>query len=67
MPTDVKRVYGHRVDFVQVKSGRTVTVFDIANNNYRLIVAIHDTSSRVYVLRFLTHAEYDEETWKEEL
>src|SRR4051794_38580414 len=40
-PADVKRQFGARVDFVKVASGNTVAVFDIANNNYRLVAAIH--------------------------
>lgn len=66
-PTDVKRSFGVRVDFVQVKSGKTVAVFDIANNKYRLIAALHYDYPRVFVLRIMTHQEYDEERWKEEL
>jgi mRNA interferase HigB len=54
-------------DGVKVKSGRTVTVFNICGNKYRLVVAIHYNSGKVYVLRFMTHAEYDKEKWKEQL
>ena len=58
-PADVKAAFGARVDFVMVKSANTVTVFDIANNNWRLIAAIHYDHPRVFVLRILTHEEYD--------
>jgi len=44
-----------------------VAVFDIANNNYRLVAAIHYDYSRVFVLRIFDHAEYDLNYWKEEL
>jgi mRNA interferase HigB len=54
-------------DAVEVKSKHTVTVFNISGNNYRLIVAIKYEYKMVYVLRFLTHAEYDKEKWKGEL
>jgi mRNA interferase HigB len=54
-------------DPVRVASGRTVIVFNIAGNRYRLITAIHYNMRKVFVLRFLTHAEYDRETWKDEL
>jgi mRNA interferase HigB len=51
-----------------VSSGNPVVVFNIRGNKYRLIVAIHyRPSGRVFVLRFLTHAEYDKEKWKAEL
>jgi mRNA interferase HigB len=66
-PADVKSDFGARVDFVQVDSGNTVAVFDIANNNWRLIAAIHYDHPRVFVLRILTHEEYDANRWKEEL
>ena len=54
-------------DPVRVASGRTVIVFNIARNRYRLITAIHYNMRKVFVLRFLTHAKYDRETWKDEL
>ncbi len=54
-------------DPVRVASGRAVVVFNIAGNRYRLITAIHYNMRKVFVLRFLTHAEYDKETWKDTL
>ena len=51
-------------DAVRVRSGRTVTVFNIAGNAYRLIAAVHYNTGIVYVMLFLTHAEYDKDTWK---
>ena len=36
-------------------------------NRYRLIAAIHYQWGMVYVLRFLTHAQYDKDQWKGEL
>jgi mRNA interferase HigB len=69
---DVKATFGHRVDFVSVASGATVAVFDIRNNDWRLIAAVHFVETmpikgRVYVLRILTHKEYDTNGWKQEL
>jgi mRNA interferase HigB len=63
---DVRRTYPH-ADPVKVASGRTVTVFNVCGNNYRLVVAIHYDKRRVYILRLLTHAEYSKGTWKGEL
>lgn len=69
----VKQTFGKRVDFVQThRTGNTVEVFDIAGNKYRLIAHVHFLSrhpekGRVYVLRIMTHVEYDEESWKDEL
>ena len=54
-------------DPVKVASGKTVVVFNIAGNRYRLIAAVHYNTGRVFVLRFLTHAEYDKEAWKNQL
>ena len=45
--------------------GRFV-VFDIGGNKYRLIAVIHYNRGRVYVRHVLTHAEYDEENWKDD-
>jgi mRNA interferase HigB len=66
-PAAVKRQFGARVDFVKVASGNTVVVFEIANNRYRMIVAVHYDFPRVFVLRIFDHGEYDENKWKEEL
>lgn len=66
-PADVKKTFGASVDFVQVASGNTVSVFDIAGNKYRLIAAVHYDFGRVFALRVLTHEEYDSNRWKREL
>jgi|SRR5580704_17450364 mRNA interferase HigB len=64
--TDVRAAYP-KADGVEVDSGRTVTVFNIGGNKYRLIVALHYNTAKAYVLRFLTHAEYDKSQWKRQL
>ena len=56
---DIKRDFGKRVDRV----GK-FTVFDIGGNKYRLIVAIHYNTQRIYVRYVLTHAEYTHGDWK---
>ncbi len=66
-PAEVKGAFGVRVDFVKVSSNETVSVFDIFNNKYRLIAAIHYNYPRVFVLRILTHKQYDTNKWKKEL
>jgi len=63
---DVRRVYPH-ADTVMVKSGSSVTVFNIGGNKYRLITAIHYNRQRVYILAFLRHAEYSKDFWKDRL
>ena len=64
--TDVREVYPH-ADPVEVQSGKIVTVFNIRGNRYRLISAIHYNRQVIYTLRFMTHAEYSKERWKESL
>jgi mRNA interferase HigB len=54
-------------DGVVVESCNTVVVFNIGGNKYRLIAAIKYQYAMVYVLRFLTHKEYDKDKWKKEL
>ncbi|MCY2929950.1 MAG: type II toxin-antitoxin system HigB family toxin [Planctomycetota bacterium] len=60
---DVRATFSH-ADAVPVASGRTVTVFNIAGNKYRLITAIHYNRQLVFALMVLTHAEYDKQNWK---
>jgi mRNA interferase HigB len=63
---EVRRVYPH-ADPVAVASGRTVIVFNIRGNRYRLITAIHFNRQVIYTLRFMTHAEYSKNRWKDVL
>ncbi len=41
-------------------------VFNIGGNKFRLITRILYASQKVFVLKVLTHAEYDEKKWQEE-
>jgi mRNA interferase HigB len=71
-PADAKATFGQRMDIVKTRNKSTVTVFDVSNNRCRLITAIHylqnfPIKGRVYILRVLTHKEYDSEQWKDEL
>jgi mRNA interferase HigB len=63
---DVRRDW-RATDPVRVESGNTVHVFNVGGNKYRLVAAIHFDRGRVFVLRVMTHAEYDRDTWKEQL
>jgi len=40
------------------------TVFNIGGNNYRLITRINYHSQKIFIIRILTHAEYDKNHWK---
>ena len=53
-------------DQVVVKSGHIVTVFNLGNA-FRLITAIHYNRKCIYILRILTHADYDKDAWKDTL
>jgi len=64
--SDIRKTF-NSADMVRLESGNTVYVFNL--RGYRLIAAIHFTANnpgkgRVYVREFLTHAEYDKNTWK---
>jgi mRNA interferase HigB len=64
--SEVRESYPH-ADSVVVDSGRTATVFNIGGNKFRLVTAIHYNRKMVFVLRLLTHKEYDSDKWKREL
>ncbi len=63
---DVRRIH-NTADTCKVASGNTVTIFDIGGNKYRLIGAVHYNTGMVYVLRIMTHREYDRDIWKNQL
>jgi mRNA interferase HigB len=63
---DVRATFSH-ADGVTVKSGRTVVVFNIAGNKWRLITAIHYNRQLLFTLIVLTHAEYSRGKWKDML
>jgi mRNA interferase HigB len=60
---DVRQTFPH-ADGLTVRSGNTVTIFNIGGNDYRLVVSIKYRWGVVYIREFLTHAEYDKNTWK---
>jgi mRNA interferase HigB len=63
---EVRATYGS-ADAIKVKSGRVITVFNIAGSRFRLVTAIHYNRGLIFILRFLTHAEYSLGSWKEQL
>jgi mRNA interferase HigB len=63
---DVRATFPH-ADAVTVKSGRSVVVFNVAGNTYRLITAIHYNTRKVFTLMVLSHAEYGKNKWKDVL
>jgi mRNA interferase HigB len=65
-PAELKESFVE-LDPVIVDSGRTVYVFNIEHNRHRLIAAIHFNTQTVYVLRIMTHKEYDRKQWMRDL
>ena len=64
----VKATFG-QTDQAKVRSGQTVSIFDIGGNKFRLIAFVSYAKGKVYVLRIMTHREYDkgDQQWKDEL
>ena len=60
---DVKNTFGS-ADQITVPNGRRVVVFNIGGGAFRLITAIHYNRGIVYIRKFMTHAEYSKEDWK---
>ncbi len=60
---EIRKVFP-TADAVKVDSGRTVTIFNICGNDFRLITAIHYNRQMIFVMLFLTHAEYSKESWR---
>jgi mRNA interferase HigB len=63
---EVRKFYP-AADLVPVKSKRVVTVFNVRGNHFRVVVAFHFKSQKVFTLRFMTHGAYDRNNWKSEL
>ena len=65
---DVRATFG-QTDQVKVRSGQTVCVFDIGGNKFRLVAFVSYRKAKVYVLRVMTHKEYDKgrQQWKDAL
>ena len=63
---DLRRCF-RAADQVRVASGSPVVVFNIQGKAFRLICALHYNAGKVFILRFLTHAEYSKDRWKNEL
>ena len=60
---DVRKTY-KQVSTANVESKGVVTIFKAKGNNYRLIVAIHYNTQRIYIRDFMTHEEYNNQLWK---
>jgi mRNA interferase HigB len=54
-----------RIIFPSADQVGKFTVFNIGGNKIRLIAAIHYNRQKLYIRAVLTHAEYDQDRWKE--
>ena len=55
-----------KADFGKASLVGNCVVFNIGGNKYRLVTRILYASQKVFVLKIMTHKEYDEDKWKEE-
>lgn len=63
---ELRRVFPS-ADQVIVGSGRRTIVFNIQGNRHRLVAACHYNTGLVFILKIMTHAEYNKNKWKEVL
>src|SRR5262245_43316775 len=55
-----------KADFGSASLVGTCVIFNIGGNKYRLVTRILYPSHKVFILKVMTHAEYDQGSWKEE-
>ena len=55
-----------KADFSSASIVGSCIVFNIGGNQYRLITRILYVSQKVFVLKVMTHQEYDEDQWKDQ-
>jgi mRNA interferase HigB len=55
-----------KADIASASMVGNCVVFNIGGNKYRLATRILYPSQKVFVLKAMTHEEYDEDKWKEE-
>jgi mRNA interferase HigB len=59
--------WGHlKRDFSTASIVGNCVVFNVSGNKYRLVTRPLCASQKVFILKVMTHAEYDEDKWKEE-
>jgi mRNA interferase HigB len=55
-----------KMDFGSASLVGNCVVFNIGGNKYRLVTRILYRSQKVFVLRMMTHTEYNEGQWKQD-
>src|SRR5258708_33856145 len=63
---ELRKTFNH-ADVATTDKGHPVVIFDVGGNKYRLIASLHYDRNICYVLRVLTHKQYDANQWKKEL
>jgi mRNA interferase HigB len=64
--TELRKTFNH-ADVAKTGRGHPVVIFDVGGNKYRIIAAVHYDRGICYVLRVLTHKQYDTNQWKKDL
>jgi mRNA interferase HigB len=59
-------IHETRADFSHADPVGKFTVFNIKENEYRLITVIHSNRFKVDIRAVLTHGEYDKDKWKDD-
>jgi mRNA interferase HigB len=55
-----------KADFRTASLVGNCVVFNIGGNKYRLVTRILYASQKIFVLKVMTHTEYDNDKWKQE-
>ena len=55
-----------KADFATASLVGNCVVFNIGGNKFRLVTRILYPSQKVFILKVMTHTEYDKDKWKEE-
>jgi mRNA interferase HigB len=55
-----------KAEFARASIVGSCVVFNIGGNKYRLVTRVAYRSQKVFVLKVMTHGEYDENRWKNE-
>lgn len=55
-----------KADFANASLVGNCVLFNIGGNKYRLVTRVLYPSQKVFILKLMTHEEYDENKWKAE-
>jgi mRNA interferase HigB len=64
---DAKALFGQTDVTAATAFKRTATIFDIGGNRYRIIALIDYTRQTVFITHVLTHKDYDQNHWKNQI